>query len=125
MFLELTTKEYDIICYMIENLDEHGYLKEDLMLVAQACSCNLEEVEMVLNSLQQLDPIGVGARNLQECLLIQLEQSGQLSDELEIILTEYFQEFAYKKWSKISKECGISLEQVQKYHDQIKRLNPH
>ncbi|AQX53276.1 RNA polymerase factor sigma-54 [Priestia flexa] len=124
VFLELTTKEHDIICYMIENLDEHGYLKEDLMLVAQACSCNLEEVEMVLNSLQQLDPIGVGARNLQECLLIQLEQSGQLSDELEIILTEYFQEFAYKKWSKISKECSISLEQVQKYHDQIKRLNP-
>ncbi|TYR80071.1 RNA polymerase factor sigma-54 [Priestia megaterium] len=122
--LHLDEREQQIIQYVIETLDDHGYMSEELETIAADCACTTTEVEHMLLIVQQLDPIGVGARNLQECLLLQLKHNNCLTEQLEFILTEYFQEFAYKKWAKIAKECKIAIEEIRQLHEWVMQLNP-
>jgi RNA polymerase sigma-54 factor len=71
-----------------------------------------------------LEPAGIGARNLQECLLIQLERENLKDDLALTILTHYFIPFAEKKWKQIAKELQIPLQKIQEIFDTIQQLNP-
>ncbi len=123
-FLTIPPSQKAIVKYMINSLDEKGYLKEDIQDIGSALNEDLEAVEQALNILQKMEPVGVGARSLQECLLIQLQRKGACTPEMELILTDFFEEFAYKKWDKLAKRLSISIREIQEIYDEIVLLNP-
>jgi RNA polymerase sigma-54 factor len=129
----LTDDQYNIAENLIGNLDDAGYLERDLEAIVDdlAFSQNIitteEELEKLLKVIQDLEPAGVGARNLQECLLIQINkrQDGDITAfTAKKILENHFQEFTKKHYSKIQKKLEISDEDLKDAIEEIIRLNP-
>ncbi|NIT03003.1 MAG: RNA polymerase factor sigma-54 [Candidatus Latescibacteria bacterium] len=117
-------KTIEIGDYLIGSLDESGYLTCELEEVANTFGVSLEEVERVLKIIQTFEPPGVGARNLQESLLIQLENQG-LQDSLAArIIRDYFNDFKHKKYLEISKKLKVSIQEVQNQCKVISTLDP-
>lgn len=126
---------YKIGLYIIGNIDDSGYLQrstdsivDDLAFIQNVVT-DKKEVEDVLSIIQQFDPIGVGARNLQECLLIQLrkkkvEDPSKTLDLAIKIINRYFNEFTKKHYSKIMKRAEVNEEQLKDAMGQILILNP-
>lgn len=122
-----------IALYIIGNIDEDGYLRLDLQSVSDDIAFNygqeiaIPELEKGLKIVQSLEPPGVGARDLRECLLLQLERKAPLSDVQKLalkILQDYFEEFTKKHFEKIMTRLGISEEQFRDAMDEIQRLSP-
>jgi RNA polymerase sigma-54 factor len=113
-----------IIKHLIENLDVNGYLTAEPEEIADLLGVQLELVEESIIVIQTLEPAGIGARNLQECLLIQLERENLKDDLALTVLTHYFIPFAEKKWKQIAKELQIPLQKIQEIFDMIQQLNP-
>ncbi|MFB3170505.1 RNA polymerase factor sigma-54 [Neobacillus sp. 179-C4.2 HS] len=113
-----------IIKHLIDNLDVNGYLTAEPEEIADLLGVQLELVEESIIVIQTLEPVGIGARNLQECLLIQLERENLKDDLALTILTHYFIPFAEKKWKQIAKELQIPLQKIQEIFDMIQQLNP-
>lgn len=115
--------------YLVGNLDENGYLACTVEEAAYECSAEEPEVELVLNLLQTLEPAGVGARNLRECLIIQmdfLESLGITHPFVREIISTHLTELGEHKFSKIAQDLRISSEVVADVWDFIKKeLNPH
>ncbi|MCJ8289223.1 MAG: RNA polymerase factor sigma-54 [Crocinitomicaceae bacterium] len=118
---------------LIGNLDESGYLNREVEAIVDdlAFSANVtateEEVEEILMMIQELDPAGVGARDLRECLLIQLErrQDGDITKyTAKKILEDYFEEFTKKHYKKIIKKLEITEADLKDAIDEIIKLNP-
>jgi RNA polymerase sigma-54 factor len=131
--LDLDDKQFLIADILIGNLDECGYLNRDLEAIVDdlAFSMNVEanedEVAIILSLIQELDPAGVGARNLQECLLLQIKrkQDGDIVRyTAKKILEDYFDEFTKKHYDKIAKKLEIEDEDLKEAIDEILRLNP-
>ena len=129
---DLTEKQLSIAQYIIGNLDDEGYLRRDLQMISDDLifqvniDVSLDELEEVLAEIQELDPPGVGARTLQECLLIQLKRQEDDSD-IEIaktLIKEYFNEFAHKHYPKIAKELNLTEERLKSVIQRITMLNP-
>ena len=119
--------------YLIGNLDDNGYLRRELQAVANDLSFSMNiitsvpELEEVLKEIQELDPAGVGARDLRECLFIQLKRQEKTSPAVElakVIIQKYFDEFTKKHYDKISKKLGISDEELKPSIELILHLNP-
>ncbi len=85
---------------------------------------SVELVEETLNFIQTFDPIGVAARNLKECLIIQLASKGLLTDEIEYIIENMLEDLADNKISYIAKTLGIKNQEVQQIADLIRTLEP-
>jgi RNA polymerase sigma-54 factor len=113
-----------IIKHLIDNLDVNGYLTAEPDEIADLLGVQLELVEESIIVIQTLEPAGIGARNLQECLLIQLERENLKDDLALTILTHYFIPFAEKKWKQIAKKLQIPLQKIQEIFDIIRQLNP-
>ena len=113
-------------------IDDDGYLRRDLESLSDDISFRLgietdeNEVEELLKMIQEFDPVGVGARNLQECLLLQLGAKKQTPQvELaERILKDFFTEFTKKHYNKITGKLGITDEDLKEAIGEIVRLNP-
>jgi len=112
-----------ILQLLIRNLDENGYLRTSLLELEQQCKESKERIEAVLHMLQQLEPAGVAARDLQESLLLQIERIDCPKYTYEVI-RDFFMPFAEKKWKVISKKLGISLTEIQNISDFIQSLHP-
>ncbi len=110
--------------YLIGSLDDSGYLTCPLSEVAGTFDVSEEEVEKVLKMIQTFDPPGVGARDLKECLLIQLEMRGLSESTAARIVKDYFEEFKQKKYLDLSKKLKISLSEIQEQAHIIGSLNP-
>lgn len=131
--LDLTEEQFQIADTIIGNLDESGYLKREVDAIVDdlAFSVNLnvteEQVEEVLAIVQSLDPAGVGARDLRECLLLQIERN-QGGDIVKFtakkILEDFFEEFTKKHYEKIKKKLEIDDEDLKEAVDEIVKLNP-
>ncbi len=125
--LRLATKDEKVLEigeYIIGNLDDSGYLVCPLEDISRTCSASIEEVEDVLKIIQTFEPSGIGARDLREGLLIQLEVKG-LSDSMAAkIVAEHFEEFKQKKYLDISKKLKISIKEVQAQAGVIGSLSP-
>ncbi|TNE75599.1 MAG: RNA polymerase sigma-54 factor [Bacteroidetes bacterium] len=131
--LDLTEEQFQIADTIIGNLDEAGYLKREVDAIVDdlAFSVNLsvteEQVEEVLAIVQSLDPAGVGARDLRECLLLQIERN-QGGDIVKFtakkILEDFFEEFTKKHYEKIKKKLEIDDEDLKEAVDEIVKLNP-
>jgi RNA polymerase sigma-54 factor len=130
---ELSEKEHLLALYLIGNIDEDGYLRRKLEAIVDdlAFTQNIhtteEELHEVLKIIQDFDPIGVGARDLQECLLLQVENKDKNIPEICLarkILKYYFQEFTKKHYEKIIARLNIEEEELKVAIDEILKLNP-
>ena len=135
-YRKLDDKKYKIGTYIIGNIDDSGYLSRpiagimDDLLFTQNLDVTEEEVMEVLHIIQEFDPAGVGATNLQECLLIQLRRLEE-DDEDDVdytlpilVIEQYFNEFIKKHYDKIVKKSGISERQFRAAMNVILKLNP-
>ena len=114
----------DIGEYIIESLDENGYLtisKEDMSVILNV---KPEVVSEALSVIQTFDPFGVGAVDLKECLLIQLKNKDILDKKVETMVMNHLDDIACNRINNISKKLSISIEEAQKFSDIIKNLEP-
>lgn len=122
-FMDLDKKVSSIISYMIQSLDERGYLLEKEEEIADVLGISPEKVQKARQILCTMEPLGVGALNFQECLLIQLRKKGCTSLACEIV-ENYIDEFAKNQLAKIAKETGRDLKEVAQACEEIKEQNP-
>jgi RNA polymerase sigma-54 factor len=129
----LTERQRQLGEYIIGNIDEDGYLRREISSITddlaflQNIESTEEELEEILRVIHDFDPAGVGARSLQECLLLQLERRENGNGNVEVaktILSAYFEEFSKKHYDKISSRLSLSDEQLKAAIDEILRLNP-
>ncbi|WP_312667358.1 RNA polymerase factor sigma-54 [Tissierella praeacuta] len=123
-FIPLENKEYKIGENIIQNIDENGYLSASTEEIAKFMKCGKEEVEIILDIIQTFEPIGVGARNLKECLAIQVKNKMDANHYIITIIEDYLEDLGYNRIQKISKELNLDLKEVQEACDYIKRLEP-
>jgi len=110
--------------YLIGSLDEGGYLTCDLDEVASTFNAPIEQVDRVLELIQSFDPPGVGARNLQECLLLQLRYRGLEDSPAALIVRDHFDEFKQKKYVEIARKLHLSIQDIQDQCKLISTLDP-
>ncbi len=122
-YLKLTPAEAALGEQVIDNLDEHGYLEVPLEELAKAAGATLAGAERVLRLIQELDPPGVGARDLRECLLIQLQVRGKNGLTLRIV-QDHLELLKKRKFTAIARQCSASIEQVQEALREISSLDP-
>jgi len=130
---DISEKEYTIGMYLIGCIDEDGYVRRELELIVDDLAFNynistdLEEVEKVLKIIQTFDPAGIGARNLQECLMIQLERKPEKTREViqaMDVIKNHMDEFSKKHYDKIIKKLDIDNEELKDIIAEITHLNP-
>ncbi|BDQ12390.1 RNA polymerase factor sigma-54 [Sediminibacterium sp. TEGAF015] len=131
--LELDERSYKIAEQVVGSLDDDGYLRRELSSIAddlafrQSLVVEEKEIESIIVQIQQFDPAGIAARDLRECLLLQLKRKTDEGKSVELavqILTKYFDEFTKKHYEKIQKSLGLSDDQLKEVIGQIIKLNP-
>jgi RNA polymerase sigma-54 factor len=128
----MSKHEYQIALNIIGNLDDSGYLQRDLgamvddLAFSQNIATTRNELERILNYIQLIDPPGVGARNLQECLMIQLKRKTQTPAVAlaTTIIQRFFEEFTKKHYEKIIRKIRITNQQLKDAIEEILKLNP-
>ncbi len=121
---KLSKKNLEIAEQIIGNIDEDGYFKGDINEIAKKYKASKKTVEKVLKLIQTFDPLGVGARDLKECLTVQLKAKGFTNKEFEEIISHYLTELATHDYEKIEKELNISEDKLQKFIKILKTLDP-
>lgn len=110
---------------LVQYIDSNGYLSVDLDHLASTSQADPLVYLDALTLLQQLEPAGIGARNLQECLLLQIERDEHSPALAYIVIEEEFENFANRHWEAITQRYDISLAEVQQISDYILTLTPH
>jgi RNA polymerase sigma-54 factor len=130
---DLTEKQKILGEYILGNIDEDGYLRRELSSIVddlaflQNVSTTEEELDEVLTVIQDLEPAGVGARTLRECLLLQIAKRDQSAPAVELsykILDQYFEEFSKRHYDRIVSRLNISEEELKSAIDEILKLSP-
>ena len=124
LFMKISKEEFRILEYMILNLDDNGYLTEDLPLLCKELKISEEDGERMLKVLWKLEPKGTGARNLRECLLIQLEGGSEVDELARRIIEDYLEELGRNRMEIIARKLKCSMDQVLTASDRIRMLNP-
>jgi RNA polymerase sigma-54 factor len=122
----LTEEEFRVGQYIIGSINRDGYLSYPIEEIARELNVTVPVAQKVLTIIQQLDPPGIAARDLQECLLIQLRQSED-TDETKIpirIIQDAFNDFMNKRFEVVARKLGISLDEVKDALVEIRKLNP-
>ncbi|MBR1933066.1 MAG: RNA polymerase factor sigma-54 [Prevotella sp.] len=128
----LSEQERDVMEYLIGSLDDDGLLRKDLdsiseeLAIYHGIDVSTEEVGQVLRKLQEFDPAGIGARSLQECLLLQIDRrdDSRLKELMQEVVSNHFDEFTKKHWDKIQAAMGLSTLQAETLQKELRRLNP-
>ena len=128
----LDDTEKQIMEYLIGSLDDDGLLRKDLdsicdeLAIYQNIDVSEQKLEKILHILQTFDPAGIGARNLQECLLLQVKRmpKGVLRKSMEEVFTDYYDEFTKKHWDKIKTGLELNDTQLATLQEEIRKLNP-
>lgn len=133
-YIKLNEHEEILGKQLIGSIDNDGYIRRDLAAIindlafTQGISTDEEELEGILFKIQNFDPAGIGARNLQECLSLQLDRKDDESEEVQIarkIIDDCFKEFSKKHYDKIAKKLGVeNEEQLREAIYLITKLNP-
>ena len=130
--LDMTTRQHDIMEYLIGSLDDDGLLRKRLDTICDelAIYYNIDapesEIREVQLMLQGFDPAGIGASSLQECLLLQIarREPSPLKDLMARVINDYFEEFTRKHWDKIRSSLSLSEAQAEQLFQELRRLNP-
>lgn len=120
----LTQTEKRIGEFLIGNIDHNGYLKGEISEFAILLGVDLGEIIALLETIQKFDPMGVGARNLQECLLLQLQERTNIHPLAKKIIAEYLGDVADNKFKKIAAALQVDVATVQEAVDYIRTLDP-
>lgn len=132
-FLPLTDKERDMAVFIIGTLDGDGYLRKynqtisDELLFSQNIDASVDEIEIVVNKIQSLEPAGVAARDLRECLLLQLRRSDEDRESVkraEFLLEKYYDNIVNKRYETILAKTGMSRDELRDAVEEIVALNP-
>ena len=131
--LELTDEELLTGQEIIGNVDADGYLRRDLAAIVQdlnlthGTQIGVDQAEKVLTMIQRLDPVGIGSRSLQECLIVQLE-TREVDPALKAlalrILGEFYDDFTMRHFEDLAKKLGIPTDELKQVIDFIQHLNP-
>ena len=122
--LKINKEEKEVCEYIIDCLDKDGYLTTDEEFILKELKIDNNFFEKCLKNIQQLDPSGIGARNLSECLLIQIESKNIDDNILKSIIIEDLNLIGENKIKLISKKYNISIEECAKYIKKIRDLDP-
>ncbi len=130
--LELNDEQQNVMEYLIGSLDNDGILRKPLdditdeLAIYHGIEVSDKEVGDMLHLLQTFDPAGIGARNLQECLLLQVQRRPEstLKHLMATVLEQHYENFIKKHWDKIAAALNISKEQADTVHREILKLNP-
>ncbi len=131
--LKLTDQQRKVAEQLVGSLDDDGYLRREISSIIddlafrQNIDSNEEEISDLLVEIQQFDPPGVGARNLQECLILQLERKIDKGESVALalkVMEKYFDEFTKKHYEKIQRGLNIDDDQLREVIQQIVKLNP-
>ena len=128
----LTDRERDIMEYLIGSLDDDGLLRKPLhsisdeLVIYHGIDVAEQQIEQVLKMLQEFDPAGVGARSLQECLLLQIErrEPSRLRDLMQQTVSSYFELFTRKHWDRLQQVLQLSDVQAAFLIKELRKLNP-
>jgi RNA polymerase sigma-54 factor len=119
------TMQIKAICkYLVENLDNKGYLSTSIENIQTELGISEELSNMALKIVQGLEPLGIGSRSIEECLKIQLHAKGIVDKNIYEIVDKYLELIAENKYNIISKNLNISINEAQDYGDVIKTLEP-
>jgi RNA polymerase sigma-54 factor len=131
--LDLSDEELALAAFLIGNIDDDGYVRRRLDAIVDdvAFLQNIQTTEAellkILRMIQEFEPVGVGARDLQECLLLQIEQKNLSLPHIKLarkILKHHFEEFTRKHYDKIQIRLDVNEEQLKQAIDEILKLNP-
>ena len=132
----LTPHQRRVATYLLGSLDDDGLLRKDLLTIYDELQFHMdivssvEELEQLLKMIQSFDPAGVGATNLQECLLLQLERKERTQGSSELLTLEkrivkhHYKDFTNKQWARIEQRVEATPEMFQQAIAEICRLNP-
>ena len=129
---ELTDRQRDIIEYLIGSLDDDGLLRKpsdvisDELAIYHNIDATHQEIEQVLAILQEFDPAGIGARSLQECLLLQISRrhDSKVKTLMQQVIADYFEAFTKKHWDKIQDALSLTDIQAEALFKELRKLNP-
>ncbi len=130
--LTLSERERDIVDYLVGSLNDDGFLRKDLGMIVdelaiyEGIDTTEEEVERLLKEVQTFDPAGIGARNLQECLSLQIERKreGILKECMMQVVGRHFDLLMKGRWDKIKTALHLNDTQVDTLREEFRRLNP-
>lgn len=109
---------------IIGSINDDGYLTSSIEEIAGSASFEVEHVKDILHIVQEFHPTGVGAKDLQECLLIQLERDGQADSLAAAIVRDHLNQLGAKKYPDIARSLKVPVEDIQKAANEIARLDP-
>lgn len=130
--LTLTPQQEMVMEYLIFSLDDDGLLRKsadllaDEMAIYRNIDCTTEEVEQVLDMLRTFDPAGIGASNLQQCLLLQIERKPQSAtkEQMTTVVNSYFNEFTHNNWDRIAQAMQLTPIEAKALAQELRKLNP-
>lgn len=131
--LKLDEKDQKIAEQIVGSLDDDGYLRREVnsiiddLAFRQNIDTNAQQVNAIIEQIQQFDPAGICARNLQECLLLQLKRKTEHAKEIKtaiIVIEKYFEEFTKKHYEKIQKSLNLNDDEIKSVINQIVKLSP-
>ncbi len=131
--IKLDDRRYDIALQIIGSIDDDGYLRRSMdaiiddLMFSQNITTTKEEIQELLEMIYKFDPPGVGAKDLQECLLLQLERKDENDKNVKLglkILKDHFEPFVRKHFTKLEKKMSLSAEELKEVMDEILKLNP-
>lgn len=121
---QLNPSKRKIIHELLYHIDENGYFCGSIEEVTSKLKISKEDVEVCLKIIQEVEPIGIGARSLKECLYLQLRKMEKRNELAELIVGEHFELFAERKWKELSKLLNVKLTEIQEVFDLVQTLNP-
>ena len=133
-FLHLNDHEKELIRYLIGSLDDDGLLRTSLQQILDELEVyhnvdtSIQELEQMLHVLQTFEPAGVGARSLQECLLLQVQRGDDhhapLKQQLKVLIEKHFDALMLNRWDRIQRSMQLTDAEVKRLQHEIRRLNP-
>src|SRR5208283_1690640 len=123
-FINVTDEKRKVAELIIGSINDDGYLLTPIEELAVSSGLRLEDLQEMLDLVQTFHPVGVGARNLKECLLIQLDRLGKSESIEAVAVNQHLDDFARKRYPEIARALGLSVEEVQKMANFISTLEP-
>ena len=120
----LTKREKEIVLYFIRNLNEQGFLDCEIEDTAERFQVTIEKCEELVHVLQSLEPAGIGARSLAECLYLQVVRRGDAPGFTEILIQKHLEDLANRDFQKLAYQYEIAKEDVESIFEYIQQLNP-
>ncbi len=122
--IPMSDEKKRLLDFLLYNMDGNGYMSITMKEAAAMCRCTEREAKEVLGWIRDLEPAGVGAFDLQDCLLLQLRRMPEPLKLAQIIIKEHFIEFADKSWRPLAKKLNVNVKEIQEVSDFIQQMNP-